>query len=125
MLVQVRVGDLERLGNPFGDFVEERLFLVEEFSVPERPAHDPAYDVTAPLVGGQDTVAYQKSDRPRMVGDNPDGNVVFLICTIFFSGDPADVFDEAHDQIAIVIAVFALGLLSQVSVKSSDTKEDE
>ena len=80
----------------FGNVVEERLLVLQQFAVAQRPPHDPAQDITAPLVGGQNAVVNKERTRARMVGDDPQRNVGLRILVMLLASDFADVLDDAH-----------------------------
>ena len=55
------------------------LFYPKQISKPYRAADDPAQDVSAPFVAGDDPVRNQEGGRTHVVGNHPQGAVVFVV----------------------------------------------
>ena len=69
-LDEVRVGLAHDVDDDRGRLGQERLAPAEQPAVADGAAEDPAQDVAAPLVRGQDVVGDEERDRPRVVGDD-------------------------------------------------------
>ncbi len=69
-LDQVRIGLPHRLDHDLGRLDQERLGPAEQPAVADGPPDDPAEDVAAAFVRGQDSVGDQEGDRPGVVGDH-------------------------------------------------------
>ena len=70
LLTQLGILALIFMDNGVDDFIKERLVHAKELSVTGSSSEQTAQHIAAPLVRGQDTVAYHKCSAADMVGDN-------------------------------------------------------
>ena len=82
------------MNDGIGHLVEERLAHAEQTAVTGGAAQQAAQHIAAALVLRDDAVADHKDGGPDVVGDDADGNVLFLILVV---GDPGDLTDLLHD----------------------------
>ena len=68
---QLRVGVAHQLDRALGEAAQPGRLEAERAALLDRPAHDPAQDVAAVLVGGDDAVGDQEGGAARVVGDDP------------------------------------------------------
>ena len=68
---QLRVGLPHQLDRALGEAAQPGRLEPERVALLDRPAHDPAQDVAAVLVGGDDAVGDQEGGTARVVGDDP------------------------------------------------------
>ncbi len=68
---QLRVGLAHDLDRALGEAAEPGRLEAERAALLDRPPHDPAQDVAAVLVGGDDAVGDQEGGAARVVGDDP------------------------------------------------------
>ena len=74
-LHHLRIGPLHQIGDEPGELVQKRLFDAYQPHVAQRPPHDLAQHVAAPLVGGQDAIVDQEGCGARVVGGNAEGGI--------------------------------------------------
>ncbi len=70
-LTQLRVSLAHFRGQSVDQFVEERAFCPQLIAVARRAANDTAQHVTAPLIGGQHTIANEECAGADMVCNHP------------------------------------------------------
>ena len=68
---ELGVGTAHDLDRALGEATEPGRLEAERAALLDRPAHDPAQDVAAVLVGGDDPVGDQEGRAARVVGDDP------------------------------------------------------
>ena len=68
---QLGVGVAHQLDRALGEAAEPGRLEAEHAALLDRPPHDPAQDVAAVFVGGDDPVGNQEGGPARVVGDDP------------------------------------------------------
>ena len=68
---QLGVGVAHQLDRALGEAAQPGRLEAERAALLDRPPHDPAQDVAAVLVGGDDAVGDQEGGAARVVGDDP------------------------------------------------------
>ena len=76
---QLQVGAAHHLAQHRHQLVQERLLEAQPHAVAHRPAQDAAQHVAAPLVARDHAVGQQEGDRPQVVGDHPQGDVLLRV----------------------------------------------
>ena len=103
-LGEARVRLLELLDHDPRDPVEEGAVEPELLPVAQRPAHDPAQHVPAPLVGGDDPVGDEEGGGPRVVGDDPHRRVEGRGLPDGHAALPGDPVEDRPEQVRVVVA---------------------
>ena len=86
--------------------VHQRVARTDPVGVAHRPAHDPAQDVAAALVGRQHTVGDQEGRGAQMVGDRLVARALRPVRIALRGAGGA--FHDRADQVAVVVVVSAL-----------------
>ena len=74
--------------------VNKRFFLVEKSkTIANGSSENPSDDIACTGIGGQLPIGNGKINRPEVIGNDPDGSVGILICTVFLGGKGFDFFD--------------------------------
>ena len=71
-------------------------------------AHDAAQHVAAPFIAGEGTVADQEGYGAGMIRNDPHGNIVPVIGSVLFAGEPLHMADDPLQQIRVIIGADAL-----------------
>ena len=72
------------------------------------PAHDAAQHVAPSFIARKNTVADEKSDGPRVIGDHPHGNVILFIITVTLPGKLLHMADDPLEEVCIVVGGYPL-----------------
>ena len=106
--LQLGIGVCHHCSDPLDAPVEEGLGEAEEAAVEHGPAHDPAQDVAPPLVRRGHPVGDEERRRPRVVGDDPQRDVVLGVPPVRLAGQLRGPVDERAQEIRVVVRRFAL-----------------
>ena len=96
------------VADPGHGLPEERLGEAEHAAVTHGPAHDPAQDVAAPLVGGHHAVGDEEGGGAPVVGDDAHGDVVVRVAPGTLAGQLAHPRDERREQVGLPAGELAL-----------------
>ena len=87
---------------------QERLAAAQQAAVAHRPPDDPAQDVAAPLVRGQDAVGDEERDRPAVVGDHLVAEALGLERLGVVAQEPAQRLVDRREEVGVVVRQDAL-----------------
>ena len=85
------------------EILEEGPLDTKEPAVAGSPSEEPSQDVAPALVGGKHSVADHEGDRPDVVGDDPDGDVVLAgAAFVLLAAEPADLLQDGLHGVHVV-----------------------
>ena len=105
--------------------MEKRLIKPERASVTHGPAQDAAQDVIAVVVAGIDAIGHGEGKRPRMVGNDPEGDVDFFLLRmtgraglgesggVMLAAESFDLGKERKEDIGFVIRNTGAGKIGE------------
>ena len=77
--------------------------------IPDGSAQYTPDDIPCSGIGGQLSIGYSEADRPNVVCDDTEGNILFCILKmVCVSGNSAHLLDGSRKHIGIVVAGFLL-----------------
>jgi hypothetical protein len=88
--------------------MEKRFLYPKKLSVPHRPSHDPAEDISPSFIGGKDTIINQKGRRSAMVSDDPNGDVRSKIFPIGDTADALNLLKNGLEEISFIVTLDTL-----------------
>ena len=107
-LAQDGIGIAHEVDDDLGGGRQEGLVPAEQPTMPHGTADDPAQDVAAPLVGGQDTVRDEERDGPRVVGDDLVAEALRLEGFRVVSEELPHARVDGREEVRVVVAADAL-----------------
>ena len=99
MLAQFGVTNLAGDDNGIHQISQERMVDAQHTAMAGSAAQQAAHNITAAFVGGQDAVRSHEHGSADMVGDDADGDIVLLICTVLFAGDALHMVQNSGNGI--------------------------
>jgi hypothetical protein len=105
---QLGVGGRELPDDGGRHLMQKRSVESQLLPVAQGPPHDPAQDVSPPLVGGEDAVGDQERGCAGVVGDHPGGGILRRRFSVLHAAQTLDIRDDPPKQVGVIIARYSL-----------------
>ena len=102
---ELQVGAAHHLAQHRHQLVQERLLEAQAHAVAHRAAEDAAQHVAAPLVAGDDAVGEQEGDRPQVVGDHPQRDVLLRVLAVGRAREVRGGGQDRLEEVGVVVRV--------------------